>query len=121
MRRVQDLPQAFRQTAAYLREHAASEQAACAWERAAEKVEEALKDSSLELLSLEEAEVESGYTRSHLRRLLRERVIPNSGTESDPRIQRNNLPRKPGFDIGRSRPWDLCSRTQAARAIAKGE
>ena len=121
MRRIQNLPRSFRATAEYLREHAASEEAARVWEKAAEKVEQALRRSNLELLGLDEAEVESGYTKGHLRRLIREGLIPNSGAESDPRIQRSHLPRKPGFRVAGSRPWRISSRTQAARAIAKGE
>ena len=119
--RIQDLPGSFRETAEYLREHAASDEAARVWDKAAEKVEEALRSSSLELLGLDEAEVESGYTKGHLRRLIRDGVIPNSGAESDPRIQRSHLPRKPGWRVAGPRPWGVSSRTQAARAIAKGD
>lgn len=121
MSKIQELPDSFRQTAEYLREHAASEQAACAWEKAAEKLEEVFKNSKLELLNLEEAEVESGYTRSHLKRLIREGVIPNSGGESEPRIQRRHLPRKPGYRIRQNPRQKVSCRTQAARVIAQGE
>ena len=118
---VDDLPDSFRETAAYLREHAASEQAACAWEKAAEKLESVLGEARTEALTLEDAEAESGYSRSHLRRLIREGVVPNSGTESDPRILRRDVPRKPGHGVRQDRSRDLFCRTQAARAIATGE
>ena len=120
MKRLQDLPGAFCETAEYLRDHAASEQAARAWEKAAERVEDALQRSNLELLRLNEAEVESGYTRGHLKRLIRTGLIPNLGTESAPRIQRSDLPRKPGFRVAGSRSCGVSSRAQAARAIATG-
>ena len=118
---VDDLPDSFRETAAYLREHAASEQAACAWEKAAEKLESVLGQARTEALTLEKAEAESGYTRSHLRRLIRDCIVLNSGTESEPKILRRDLPRKPGYGVRQRRNRGLSSRTQAARAIATGE
>jgi AraC-like DNA-binding protein len=65
------LPEEFRQNAAEARRLAGSEVAAHVWESAATAVEERLRDSILEPLTLDAAESESGYSRSHLRRWLR--------------------------------------------------
>ena len=115
------LPTHFRETAEFLREKASAEQAACAWEKAAVEVEKSLRESLLEPLTLEIAGLESGYSRSHLRRLVRQGVVPSCGTESEPRILRRDLPRKPGHGVRQGRRSELFCRTQAARAIATGE
>lgn len=49
-----------------------------------------------ELLTLTQAAHESGYTREHLSRLVRDGKIPNVGRPNAPRIRRSSLPRKPG-------------------------
>ena len=114
---VDELANSFRETARYLREHAASEQAACVWEKAAQRVEEALEGTNREPLTLDQAELESGYTRGHLRRLIREDRIQNSGTESNPRILRRDLPKKPGHGVREALGPKLFSRVQAVRAM----
>ena len=117
---VADLPRSFRETAEYLREHAASEHAACAWEKAAEILEDALGELQIATITLDEAEAESGYSRGHLRRLIREGVVPNSGTENHPRILRRDVPRKPGHGVRQDRSQDVTCLTQVARVIARG-
>jgi hypothetical protein len=99
----------------------ASEEAANVWQAAAKELEKRTADSLLEPLTLEAAELESGYTRNHLNRMLREGKVPNSGTDTEPRILRMHLPRKVGFgvDVGTIRP--ASSRVQAARAVIEGE
>ncbi len=114
------LPTHFRETAEFLREKASAEQAACAWEKAAAEVEKSLRESLLEPLTLQIAGLESGYSRSHLRRLIREEIIPNSGTEEDPRILREHLPKKPGHGLSWSRATGLSSRTQVATRVIQG-
>ena len=116
---LHELVDSFRETASYLQEHGA-EQAACAWEKAAEKLENVLGEARTEALTLEEAEAESGYSRSHLRRLIRDGVVPNSGTENRPKILRKNLPRKPGHGVRQDGSRDVFCRTQVARVIAQG-
>ena len=118
--KMADLPGLFRETAEFLREKASAEQAACAWEKAAIEVEESLRESLLEPLPLDMAELESGYSRSHLRRLLREGIVPNSGTEEDPRILRTHLPIKPGHGVSWARTKSLSSRTQVAARVVQG-
>lgn len=115
------LPQEFRANAETARRIAGSESAAHVWEAAAAEVEGRLADCHMEPLALDEAVLESGYSRSHLLRMLREDTLPNSGTDTDPRILRMHLPRKAGFgvDVGTVRP--ASSRVQAARAVIEGE
>lgn len=49
-----------------------------------------------ELLDLDQAAAESGFTKDHLGFLIRDQKIPNSGRKGSPRIRRKHLPRKPG-------------------------
>ena len=66
-----ELPTNFRERAAFLRENAAAEQAATAWEKAAIELESALRGHELEALTLRAAAPECGYSVAHLRRLIR--------------------------------------------------
>ncbi len=115
------LPADFRRRAEFLRENGAAEQAATAWEKAATEVEAALRADRLEELTLPEASLECGYSTDHLRRLIRDGTIPNAGDEREYRILRRDLPRKPGHRVAALRPLAASSRTQAARAVARGE
>lgn len=118
MATLQDLPARWRSRAEELRPYAPP--AAEAFDAAAAELEASLRDSLLEPLTLEQAEVESGYSRAHLRRMLREERVPNAGTEADPRILRRDLPRKPGYRVlvANARPDPASSRTQVVRAVA---
>lgn len=49
-----------------------------------------------ELLSLERASCESGYSKAHLRRMAAQGKIPLHGSRYRPRIRRADLPRKAG-------------------------
>jgi hypothetical protein len=115
------LPEFFREKATSLREDAAAEQPARAYERCAELLEAALRDSILEPLTLSEAEIESGYTKRHLLRLIRQEVIPATGDSSTgPVILRRDLPRKPGYAVAEGPGLTASSRVQLARAVAEG-
>lgn len=70
--------------------------AAEAFRRAAQELEDALAEQHLQVLSLQEAAAESGYSVDHLAREIREGRIPNAGRKGKPRIRRRDLPRKPG-------------------------
>lgn len=101
--------------------------AAEAYLDAAAVFERWLEGQQLEPLDLATAEVESGYTRSHLRRMLKDGTIRNAGAVDDPRILRAHLPRKPGYgslpddnDIANARRASASSPSQAVRAIAAG-
>ena len=117
-----DLPATFREIAANARQHTADERAATIWERAAEMVEESLRRSGSERLTLQQAEAESGYSRDHLRRLIDEGTIPDaSAADGSKTILRMHLPRKPGHGLAAVRPPVASSRLQAARAVAGRE
>ncbi len=117
-----DLPTAFKAIAADAREYTADERAAAIWERAAEMVEESLRRSGLERLTLPQAALESGYSIDHLRRLIDEGTIPDaSGADGSKAILRMDLPRKPGHGVAAARPPVASSRVQAARAVAGRE
>ena len=115
------LPQEFRAKAKISRSVAGAETAAYIWEQAAQAVEQRLGEAFLEPLSLDQAETESGYTRNHLSRMLRESTLPNSGTTQDPRILRKHLPRKPGHGVDQGELQPASSRMQAARAVIEGD
>ena len=113
------LPAAFRTIAADAREYTADERAAAIWERAADMVEDSLRQSDLERLTLPQAAQESGYSVDHLRRLIDEGTIPNaSGTDGSKSILRMHLPRKPGHGVAQRHPTVPSSRLQAVRAVA---
>lgn len=115
------LPHEFRDNAATLRRLGGSEEVAHAWEQAALAADNALRAALLEPLTLEVAAEESGYTRSHLRRMLRDGTLANSGTDAESVILRKDLPRKPGFGVDRKPVQAASSRVQAARAVIRGE
>ncbi|MCY4647127.1 MAG: hypothetical protein OXE73_09645, partial [Gammaproteobacteria bacterium] len=67
---------------------------ATAIERCADDLEATLVERDETTFSLVEAARESGYTATHLGRLVREGKIPNAGRPNAPRIARRHLPRK---------------------------
>lgn len=76
----------------------------------------ALAASALdEVLSLSAAARESGYSRDHLARLIRQGTIPNAGRPNAPAILRRNLPRKAAA-LPREPESDI-SRAQVARSV----
>lgn len=115
------LVQEFRDHATEARRLTGSESAAHVWETAAEELEERLGEARLEPLALDAAASESGYTRNHLLRMLRQGKLTNSGTDKDPRILRTHLPRKPGHGVDEETVRPASSRVQAARAVIEGE
>lgn len=115
--RPHELPAFFRERAAILRRDAGAEQPAIAYDRAAVLLEEALRQELRAPLPLAEAALESGYTKKHLRRLIAEGKLAK---ESDGTILRINLPKKPGSDLAHPTTSYAPSRTQLARAVAKG-
>jgi hypothetical protein len=54
-----------------------------------------LRANDDELLNLQQAAGESGYTPDHLGRLIREGKVPNAGRRARPLIRRSDLPAKP--------------------------
>ena len=90
---VEGLPADWRKQAKSLRRYA-SEPPAVALERCADELEDTLRERDETTLSLVEAARESGYSRDHLGRLVRDGKIPNAGRPNAPRIARVDLPRK---------------------------
>ena len=90
---VRKLPAAWRSRAKALRRYG-SEPPAIALERCAEELDATIRDRDETTLSLVEAARESGYSRDHLGRLVRDGKIPNAGRPNAPRIARRHLPRK---------------------------
>ena len=124
--RPAELPATFRAIAASLRQYGADDSRAAIWELAAEMLEESQRQFGLELLTLPQAEAESGYTRDHLGRLVDEDRIPNaSAVAGSKAILRMHLPRKPGHGVEHGvAPMPAVvpsSRLQAARAVAGRE
>ena len=94
---VEGLPADWRRKAKSLRRYG-GETPAIAIERCAEELEATLVERDETTLSLVEAARESGYSRDHLGRLVREGKIPNAGRPNAPRIARRHLPRKAPAD-----------------------
>jgi hypothetical protein len=59
------------------------------------EVRQYLAERDAELLTLTQAETESGYTYDHLRKLVAEGAIPNYGRKGKPMVRRGDLPMKP--------------------------
>jgi len=116
---LRDLPAHWRSRARELARYAPP--AAQAFEAAAEELERALATADLEPLTLAEAAAECGYSRSHLRRLIRQGRLPHTIADGEIRVLRCNLPRKPGHGVAAARLRVASSRAQAARAVAIGE
>jgi len=55
---------------------------------------EAIRASQDELLTIAESARESGYSEDHIRHLIANDRVPNSGKKGAPRIRRANLPIK---------------------------
>ncbi len=122
MLRPADLSAAFKEIAATARKNTVDERGAAIWERAAEMVEESLRQSECELLTLPQAAEESGYSTDHLGRLIHEGRIPNaSAVAGSKAILRMHLPRKPGHGVAPIHTTVPSSRLQAARAVAGRE
>lgn len=88
-----DLPNRWRSKAAELRRYGADE-AAATLEQCADDLEEEWRVWQTEPLTLDEAAVESGYSRSSFERWIASGEIPNAGAEGSPRVRRRDLPRK---------------------------
>lgn len=90
-----ELPGTWREAAANLRRFGAEPQARTL-ETCADELHEALRSTRDEVLSLQRAAEESGYSAEHLGRLVRVGKLPNAGRPSKPLIRRSQLPIKPG-------------------------
>lgn len=62
--------------------------------RAADDLEAALRAQDEELLDLDAAAQESGYSKDRLRHMVADGALPNAGRKHAPRVRRADLPRK---------------------------
>ena len=85
----------WRSEAETLRRRGAAAQAV-ALESCADDLETALRERTLEALTLNEASRESGYSYSALQKMVANGTVPNQGNSHRPRIRRGDLPRKAG-------------------------
>lgn len=107
----------WRDEAIMLRNRYADERSATLIAEMVKEFEDAL-DTNDVLLNLQQAATESGYSASHLGRLVNEGKIPNAGRKNAPLIRRSDLPVKPGLRSHKSRPSIYESRNdRIARAI----
>src|SRR5688500_14044701 len=72
-----------------------NEVAARVYERCADELDEFETQQQLEAISLDQAAMESGYSKAHLGRLITQGNLANVGKKGAPRILRQDLPRKP--------------------------
>lgn len=116
------LAEKWRDAAAILRRYGASAQADTLEILAAQLTEHRAR-STAESVDLATAAAMSGYSRSHLRRLIRTGALRNHGTERAPALLISDLPRKPREDDGSNRSIDKSGydiayyRAQIGRAV----
>ena len=87
------LPEEWRRRAGTFRQYG-GEAPARALEACAAELEAALRRKDRTVLTLKEAAMATGYSASHLGRLVRDGTIPNAGRRGAPRIALRHLPRK---------------------------
>lgn len=95
MGQLADLPARWRAEAARLRTYGAEPQAVTL-EACARELEEAHRAVGLEVLTLEQASRESGFSYSALEKAVRTGQLPNAGEKGKPRLLRRDLPLKSG-------------------------
>lgn len=71
------------------------ESCALLFDKAAAMADELVREWEMELLTLDEAAQESGYSYSALEKGIRAGRLENGGEEGRPRIRRRDLPAKP--------------------------
>jgi hypothetical protein len=93
-RDLADLVATWRERVALLSRYAPA--AATALEEAAGELEATLRSIGADLLTLEAAARECGYSADHLGRLIRRGSLNNHGRQGAPKVRRDELPRKAG-------------------------
>jgi hypothetical protein len=91
---VQELITRWREEAGVLKTRYADERAAKLFQVCADELEQALRVTGDELLTLTQAARISGYSPDYLGRLIREGTVPNAGRPKAPKIRRSELPMK---------------------------
>ena len=93
MRATISLPERWRAEAEILRRRGAAVQAEVL-ESCAVDLEECERARELELLSLEQAAAESGFSYSAIQKMVAEGELTNVGRKGKPLVRRGDLPRK---------------------------
>jgi hypothetical protein len=114
---LSELSDVFRMKAVFLRENASAEQAATAFEKAAEELEASLYAHRNESLTLKAAANESGYSESHLARMIRDGKLHNAGRKHAPRVLRKDLRTK--LALSPPQPVSDLSNEQIVRSVTK--
>lgn len=92
--------------------------AAEAFRRAASELEGALIEQAVELLTLQEAALATGYSTSAIGAMIRRGQVPNFGKKGSPRVRRGDLPFRMGaLPLGRA-PGQVPGTTPRQRALA---
>jgi hypothetical protein len=112
---LHELVSAWRNEAARLRGRYSAEELARLCEMHAQELETALAVSLDEQLTLDQAAERSGYSKSHLRRLMDDGTIRNVGEAGAPRVRLADLP----FKTGRA-PASRALSAEAARGKKRG-
>ena len=95
MTALDNLAAEWRKNATLLQECGASDRGAL-FSKVAGQLEAAMRECQLELLTLDQAATEGGYSYSSLEKRLRSGELPNAGTKGSPRIRRGDMPTKGG-------------------------
>ena len=86
--------------------------------RLADELTDAIDKDADELLTLDQASEESGYSAEHLGRLVRDSKIPNAGRPHAPRVRRRDLPLKTSSLRADKSSLNIATdRTEIARSI----
>ena len=120
----------WRRRAGTIRQYG-GEAPALALEACAAELEAALRRKARTMLTLTEAARATGYSASHLGRLVRAGTIPNAGRPGAPRIALGDLPRKargaagpaprPGPDLAGDASPPQVSNAEIVRSIIGGK
>lgn len=105
----------WRQEAEDLRSRYGDDRLATLCEAHAGELESLLKTQLHEELTLKQAARISGYSYSHLRRLMDSGDLPNAGVEGRPRVRLGDLP----FKAGRASALGALSAARRAQGRAK--
>lgn len=107
----------WRHEAENLRNRYGDDRLASLCEAHAAELESLVKDQLHEELTLKQAARVSGYSYSHLRRLMDGGELPNAGMEGHPRVRLGDLP----FKAGRAAPLGALSAATRAQSLARAK
>ncbi|HET6230472.1 MAG TPA: hypothetical protein VFE05_10425 [Longimicrobiaceae bacterium] len=112
--------QAWREAAAVLRCYG-HDHTADVVERMAAELEADTRTTEAARIGMAEAVERTGYTRGHLRRLIRDGKLRNVGSEEEPLLLPSELPRKPALSLAKMGDEMVDSKTQVIRAVVAGK